>query len=716
MKIKFFLGLSATLIYSALFAQSTRDARYWPFAQNSIWNMPIGSNAVYVNAGFQPEAHAQQEIEYIILATPSDPLTQIRYNTNPDAGRCTPQSGVLGNIKFPTNAIIPNDGGNACGSIVNRLIEQEHQWIARCTPGSVITTSSDPAFVENNIETGSGIEGSHGGSGLNAMGGTIRLGELSPGSGPIRHALQFKAWAKKYFYRGSNLNNCYRWPALNSDSYALDPVNQGGYGGTNSAVRPGSLVAIPPGVSISTLGLTTVYGQKIAQALQDYGAYIVDDTYWDDYDFSTEYNGFDGVYEQYQRDYGILIDGAAALADINKIVVQLKVVNNNSATSIGGGGTPRVALAPPFGSAVAVTGVSLSPTSASVAVNGTTQLTATVAPANASNQSVTWSTSNSTIATVSATGLVTGKAAGTATITVTTVDGGKTATSSITVTPAVGGSLTGSVALNTNAVNLTSVGTSDWKHFYNNVHKSSGTNSISNYTVIGGTASGYTDDVRNISWTDGTPTASSTNNKTGRYIAGINKGFSFTAPAGNGNNTLYVYVGGYNAAGKLTASLSNGAATNYVNTTANISGSFDALYTINYNAGATGQTITISWIQTAGTGNVTIQAAGKTGSASRPASAKLPAYISNNFSLYPNPASQYAVMEVNSNVTENSMIKIIDESGNVKYKTYKFLRPGNNIIKLSLVNLNLPAGFYYVQLHSNNLNFIKKLIISGSGL
>jgi uncharacterized repeat protein (TIGR02543 family) len=85
---------------------------------------------------------------------------------------------------------------------------------------------------------------------------------------------------------------------------------------------------------------------------------------------------------------------------------------------------------------VAVTGVSVSPTSASVAVGGTTTLTATVAPSNATNKNVTWSSSNTAVATVSSAGVVTGVAAGSATITVTTQDGARTATSTITVTAA----------------------------------------------------------------------------------------------------------------------------------------------------------------------------------------------------------------------------------------------------------------------------------------
>ncbi|MFH6991941.1 Ig-like domain-containing protein [Flavobacterium sp. FlaQc-48] len=82
---------------------------------------------------------------------------------------------------------------------------------------------------------------------------------------------------------------------------------------------------------------------------------------------------------------------------------------------------------------VAVTGVSVSPTTATVGLGSTQQLNATIAPANATNQNVTWTSSNTAVATVNASGLVSAVSAGTTTITVKTVDGNKTATSAITV-------------------------------------------------------------------------------------------------------------------------------------------------------------------------------------------------------------------------------------------------------------------------------------------
>lgn len=84
---------------------------------------------------------------------------------------------------------------------------------------------------------------------------------------------------------------------------------------------------------------------------------------------------------------------------------------------------------------VAVTGVSVSPATATVGLGSTQQLNATIAPANATNKTVTWSSNNTAIATVNSSGLVTAISAGTATITATTQDGNKIATATITVNP-----------------------------------------------------------------------------------------------------------------------------------------------------------------------------------------------------------------------------------------------------------------------------------------
>lgn len=88
-------------------------------------------------------------------------------------------------------------------------------------------------------------------------------------------------------------------------------------------------------------------------------------------------------------------------------------------------------------SAIRATGLKVANLTNTLLIDSTHQLTATITPANATNQEVTWSSSSPAIATVSSTGLVTAKACGTATITATTAEGGFTARSAITVTQPV---------------------------------------------------------------------------------------------------------------------------------------------------------------------------------------------------------------------------------------------------------------------------------------
>jgi uncharacterized protein YjdB len=82
---------------------------------------------------------------------------------------------------------------------------------------------------------------------------------------------------------------------------------------------------------------------------------------------------------------------------------------------------------------VHVTGVTVLPATATINIAGTQALTPTIAPSNATDKTVSYSSSNTAVATVSTAGVVTGVAVGSAIITVKTTDGGFTATSTITV-------------------------------------------------------------------------------------------------------------------------------------------------------------------------------------------------------------------------------------------------------------------------------------------
>ena len=123
-----------------------------------------------------------------------------------------------------------------------------------------------------------------------------------------------------------------------------------------------------------------------------------------------------------------------SVATVSGGVVTAKAVGTATITvTTADGGKTATCVVSVAASSVAVTGVTLSSTTASLTVGGTTTLTATVAPSNATDKTVTWTSSNSSVATVSG-GTVTAKGAGTATITATA--SGKTATCTVTVTAA----------------------------------------------------------------------------------------------------------------------------------------------------------------------------------------------------------------------------------------------------------------------------------------
>ncbi|MBV9768587.1 MAG: hypothetical protein JOZ32_03360, partial [Bryobacterales bacterium] len=174
------------------------------------------------------------------------------------------------------------------------------------------------------------------------------------------------------------------------------------------------------------------------------------------------------------------------------------------------------------------------------------------------------------------------------------------------------GSLTGAGNSATSAFNLTTEGTTDWIHWGDPAlnRKSGVTAQISNYTIVGsGQPISYTNDLRPLSWTDGTPTTSSSNNNDGLYINSLQNGFSFTVPADGNTRNLTVHVGGWLSGATLTAHLSDGSAADFVASTLPASGQYDRNYTLTYSAASAGQTLTISWVNTTGAGNVTLNGA-----------------------------------------------------------------------------------------------------------
>lgn len=145
------------------------------------------------------------------------------------------------------------------------------------------------------------------------------------------------------------------WPATGSDS-GTEKAPDGLYTGTNPAVAPGALLAIPATLE-HTVQTTTVIGSKIKQALIDYGAYIVDDTgagnsaaICMEADVNAELRSAYGYTMTYP--HGVTNDasdpGKALYTDLLAIFRALHAVTNNGPDQIGGGGTPRQAAKEPI--------------------------------------------------------------------------------------------------------------------------------------------------------------------------------------------------------------------------------------------------------------------------------------------------------------------------------------------------------------------------------
>lgn len=357
---------------------TTRDPKKWPFASTSIWNMPIGSNAQYVPAGIDntprddgwaPMPGVDKEM---IVMHPEAPALTIAYSSAgwSDTSRCSSTgtapswTGLPVTVPVPSSFIVPSDGGNNCASFLmadgHTIVEV--QPFTRCAGKSYGTALL--RFTEYPIDLyGDGAYGSHGGSGLSGVGGSLRVGELQTEA--PRHALKMNVDPEVEFgtctsaaasCRTSVQNACcYRWPAYAADSAMAE------YGALNptktKAMKMGSLLAIPASTNILALGLETEPGRMLAWTLQNYGTYIVDSTGGAALDFSAE-NGPDGSFDaSFQAKWGYPFEGrvhdgdgnasnAAFVRDVRRVVAALYVVANNGPTSIGGGGTPRQPLAP----------------------------------------------------------------------------------------------------------------------------------------------------------------------------------------------------------------------------------------------------------------------------------------------------------------------------------------------------------------------------------
>ena len=76
-------GHDALSVSSFPVAVAGRVPTLWPFSRDSIWNLPIGANAVYLPANITPASAAGMTTDPdVLIMTPSAPITPVYYNSD----------------------------------------------------------------------------------------------------------------------------------------------------------------------------------------------------------------------------------------------------------------------------------------------------------------------------------------------------------------------------------------------------------------------------------------------------------------------------------------------------------------------------------------------------------------------------------------------------------------------------------------------------------
>lgn len=253
-----------------------------PFAPDSIWNRAIPADATFAdisNALFGDPAQiitlVGLDIVVACYSDPNEPLVQIQKGLGwsyPD--RACSSGEVLYSRHLAADActgVAWTRTANALFNIIDPVTGMADENLAawRCPGGPILAFLGDNPEAHNiDIVNGDGLIGEGRASGVAALGGALRQGELNNG---IPHALAVNMNARRF-----SQDVHFIWPASQADGFADDPVT--GYHGPDPHYTMGTLLAIPPDVVLSSLTWNTPQGLTLAVAVQTYGMYVVDDS------------------------------------------------------------------------------------------------------------------------------------------------------------------------------------------------------------------------------------------------------------------------------------------------------------------------------------------------------------------------------------------------------------------------------------------------------
>jgi hypothetical protein len=312
-------------------APTVRSQYAWPFAWNACWNIPISTSATYAATGILTTYDYSTEAYCVENNSVSTAFPVKTFSGSYDGSisvYCDPSMVGTGAWN-DTCAFLRTDGDSVAQG-------QTLELTAGGSPS--IGGSGDYVVPDVSITTGTGNPGAHGGSSLSCLGGTITKAEVL--AKYIPHAMKVGYNGLMYY---SSAGSGWQWPAANADGEYNVPGTGNYYGGSNPHIVEGALLALPPSINPATRYSDPLV-IAIATAMQNYGAYICDNT--------ASGAGNSTSFIEMNYDAAPYWTGTGTFtSDLLKMHEDLQVVTNSSAATPGGGalGTQRLAaFAPPF--------------------------------------------------------------------------------------------------------------------------------------------------------------------------------------------------------------------------------------------------------------------------------------------------------------------------------------------------------------------------------
>lgn len=283
MNIRIICGIGAFLAGASILpamahaaaCTASKDLFVNPFNKDSAHHRPIGTGAQYASdsdpttialrrAGFNNINSDNGWGLNIYRATASDPVKTV---TN--AG---PYNGGI----FPVTLHIPGNvqNGNVADSVVviydepTKTAHEFFYWRWNNGKPTAAIHRVYSATSKGHTQPGGAIVGTSA-SGMSTAFGILRGAEFNTPGIKIQHALQMAVDARGSC--GMMLGQKIVWPASSKDGFCSKAGNCTG------PLSYGSLLAIPPGVNVTKLGLSEP-GARLAQALKEYGVYVVDNS------------------------------------------------------------------------------------------------------------------------------------------------------------------------------------------------------------------------------------------------------------------------------------------------------------------------------------------------------------------------------------------------------------------------------------------------------